>query len=172
MSSCQLTQSKLRGSSSLRLELVWMSRPLRDIEKAWDGLCLGVWCDTEGYYERTVSQRELARADLLPSFLFWFRSFLASFSRAVQGVSRSLLPSLLPQGTSLTPLTPPSFHSVSPNQSILLSILTVLQFLYLVVYMPYVKGVVPNCEPYFSSISRLSPTDLSSDQSGERDGSS
>ncbi|KAL7410193.1 hypothetical protein BDY24DRAFT_400408 [Mrakia frigida] len=35
--------------------------------------------------------------------------------------------------------------------SMLLSILTVLQFLYLIVYMPYVKGVVPNYSRWQSS---------------------
>lgn len=38
----------------------------------------------------------------------------------------------------------------------LLSILTVLQFLYLIVYMPYVKGVVPNCQSRRSFLLPLS----------------
>lgn len=40
-------------------------------------------------------------------------------------------------------------------QSSFLSFLTILQFLFLVVYLPYVKGVVPNCEFIFSFLPHL-----------------
>ena len=45
--------------------------------------------------------------------------------------------------SSTTPFLPPP-RSLR-LQSLLLSSITVALFLYLVVFMPYVKGVVPNC---------------------------
>lgn len=64
-----------------------------------------------------------------------------------------------------------SFSPVRPClrlrvQSLLLSSVTVLLFLYLVVFMPYVKGVVPNCTPFppFLSLPPLPRPGLTQDR--------